>query len=59
MFRELSVGVVAGIQMVCAQPADVTPLPAVPYIVRAFGRYPIVAVSEMHGSRETMASSRR
>lgn len=64
MFRELAAGVIACItyitciaciRIVCAQPADVTPAPAVPYIVRAFDSYPLVAVSEMHGSRETMA----
>ncbi len=55
MFRDLCVGVIACVQVVFAQPAEVTPLPAIPYIIAAFDHYPLVAVSEMHGSRETMA----
>ena len=54
MFRELAVASIVSIRMVCAQPAELAPQPAVPYIVRAFDRSPLVAVNEMHGSRETM-----
>lgn len=32
---------------------DPSPRPALEYVVRAFDRYPLVALSEWHGSRET------
>lgn len=54
MVRDLAVGIVACTTMVGAPPAQVSPQPAIGYLVRAFDRYPLVAVSEMHGSRETM-----
>lgn len=32
---------------------DPSPRPAIEYVVRAFDRYPLVALSEWHSSRET------
>ena len=52
----------AGILLVCVlmplvqiagQPPDSAPVPAVDYLVRAFDRFPIVALGEAHGSPET------
>src|SRR5262245_31320351 len=54
LLRELAVGIVACSCIVSAQPGEVHPQPAIPYLVQSFDRYPLVAVSEMHGSRETM-----
>src|SRR5215831_13237854 len=40
----------------CTWPqTEPAPKPAVAYVVRAFDRYPLVALSEGHGTRETMA----
>jgi outer membrane protein OmpA-like peptidoglycan-associated protein len=41
-------------QVISAHKSDPSHKPAVEYIVQAFDRYPLVAVSEMHGSHETM-----
>ncbi|HUQ93415.1 MAG TPA: OmpA family protein [Bryobacteraceae bacterium] len=38
---------------VAGEPADSAPLPAVDYVVRAFDRFPIVALGEAHGAPET------
>jgi hypothetical protein len=41
-------------QIISAQTAaEPLPKPAIEYLVRAFDRYPLVALSEVHGSRET------
>jgi hypothetical protein len=39
----------------CVWPqTEPSPKPAMAYVVRAFDRYPLVALSEGHGTRETM-----
>jgi uncharacterized iron-regulated protein len=40
-------------QIISAQTVEPSPKPAIDYLVNAFDRYPLVALSEVHGSRET------
>ena len=47
------IGIVAALKTVAAQAPEVTPLPAVDYVVRAFDRFPIVGLGEAHGAPET------
>lgn len=54
MSRTWTTGVIACAWIACAQPAEIKPQPAVSYLVQAFKRCPLVVVSEMGGSRETM-----
>jgi hypothetical protein len=41
------------VQMVLGESADPLPKPAIEYVIGAFDRYPLVALSEMHDSVET------
>jgi len=49
----LLVSILAPLDQVAGQSADSGPLPAVDYVVRAFDRFPIVALGEAHGAPET------
>src|SRR6266496_2007608 len=49
----LLVSILTPLARVAGQPADSAPLPAVDYVVRAFDRFPIVALGEAHGAPET------
>src|SRR5260370_15829105 len=40
-------------RIVSGQTAGPSPKPAIEYVIGAFDRYPLVALSEWHGSRET------
>ncbi len=40
--------------IVPAQTADPFPKPAIEYVIGAFGRYPLIALSAAHNSRNTM-----
>jgi outer membrane protein OmpA-like peptidoglycan-associated protein len=44
---------VGGAQIVSGQTPEPSPQPAIEYLLSAFDRYPLVALSEMHGSLET------
>jgi len=54
MPKRLSIVVLALLKTLAAQLRDPTPRPALQYLVDAFDRYPIIALSEVHGSPETM-----
>jgi outer membrane protein OmpA-like peptidoglycan-associated protein len=49
----LLISVLACLEPVAGQTADPVPLPAIGYVVRAFDRFPIVALGEAHGAPET------
>lgn len=54
MPRRCILGAIALLSILGAQPKDPSPKPALQYIVDAFDRHSIVALSEVHGSPETM-----
>ncbi|HEV8146428.1 MAG TPA: OmpA family protein [Bryobacteraceae bacterium] len=54
MPKRLVVVALALLSSLTAQLRDPSPRPALQYLVDAFDRYPIVALSEAHGSPETM-----
>jgi hypothetical protein len=54
MPKRLLIVALALLTTLTAQLGDPSPRPALQYLVDAFDRYPIVALSEVHGSPETM-----